>query len=219
MVLVQLLEKTLIDMSINLIEASAENNFKNINFLDRYDHWIFDLDNTIYDFKLGLFRRISIRMTEYIKNFFNLDHQDALNLQKDMYKKYGLTLRGLIIEKKIDPEPFLDYVHDVDFNDLEIDYDKDKFKIKGKGNVLLQNNSDQIEYKIFKQNKKTHFNTSLTINNNELLIDFLNYKKNKKTKLEVQINGSKNLQFLQKDYDIFSPRDAKERAALIELQD
>ena len=40
-----------------------------------------------------------------------------------MYKKYGLTLRGLIIEKKIDPEPFLDYVHDVDFNDLGIDYE------------------------------------------------------------------------------------------------
>ena len=110
-------------MPINLIEANVENNFKNINFLDRYDYWIFDLDNTIYDFKLGLFRRISQRMTEYIKFFFNLDHQDALNLQKDMYKKYGLTLRGLIIEKKIDPEPFLDYVHDVDFNDLGIDYE------------------------------------------------------------------------------------------------
>ena len=62
-------------------------------------------------------------MTEYITTLFNLNYQDALNLQKDMYKKYGLTLRGLIIEKKIEPEPFLDYVHDVDFNDLEIDYE------------------------------------------------------------------------------------------------
>ena len=55
-------------MPINLIETNVENNFKNINFLDRYDYWIFDLDNTIYDFKLGLFRRISKRMTEYIKS-------------------------------------------------------------------------------------------------------------------------------------------------------
>ena len=66
-------------MPINLIEANDKNNFKNINFLDRYDYWIFDLDNTIYDFKLGLFRRISQRMTEYIKFFFNLNDQDALN--------------------------------------------------------------------------------------------------------------------------------------------
>ena len=37
-------------MPINLIEANDENNFKNIKFLDSYDYWIFDLDNTIYDF-------------------------------------------------------------------------------------------------------------------------------------------------------------------------
>ena len=33
--------------------------------------------------------------------------------------KYGLTLRGLIVEKKLDPEEFLDYVHDVEHPELE----------------------------------------------------------------------------------------------------
>ena len=97
--------------------------FNTINFMSRYDYWIFDLDNTIYDYNLGLFRRISQRMTEYIKKLFSLNHDEALNLQKDMYKKYGLTLRGLIIEKNIDPDPFLDYVHNVEFDDLHIDYE------------------------------------------------------------------------------------------------
>jgi len=83
--------------NINIISSDFNNN---------YDYWVFDLDNTIYDFNLGLFRRISQRMTEYIKDFFDLNHSDALNLQKDMYRKYGLTLRGLIIERDIDPEPF-----------------------------------------------------------------------------------------------------------------
>ena len=76
------------------------------DFNEKYDHWIFDLDNTIYDFNLGLFRRVSSRMTEYIKGFFDLNEVDALTLQRDMYKKYGLTLRGLMIEKKSNPSHF-----------------------------------------------------------------------------------------------------------------
>ena len=41
-----------------------------------------------------------------------------LQPSKDMYKRYGLTLRGLIIERKRSGL-FLEYVHDVNFNDLE----------------------------------------------------------------------------------------------------
>ena len=91
------LEKFLI--SLNFMKSFL-NNIDTKDFNDKYDHWIFDLDNTIYDFNLGLFKRVSSRMTKYIKEFFNLNEVDALNLQKSMYKKYGLTLRGLMIEKK-----------------------------------------------------------------------------------------------------------------------
>ena len=97
------------------------NNKDIIDFNEHYDQWIFDLDNTIYDFNLGLFTKVSSRMTEYIKDFFDLNEVDALTLQRNMYKKYGLTLRGLMIEKKIDPEPFLEFVHDVDFSELNED--------------------------------------------------------------------------------------------------
>ena len=41
------------------IQNKLMNNLQSINFRNNYDYWIFDLDNTIYDFKLGLFRRIS----------------------------------------------------------------------------------------------------------------------------------------------------------------
>ena len=113
------------------------NNIDIIDFNEKYDHWIFDLDNTIYDFNLGLFRRVSSRMTEYIKGFFDLNEVDALTLQRDMYKKYGLTLRGLMIEKKIDPEPFLEFVHDVDFSELDEDITLKTLlgKIKGKKSI------------------------------------------------------------------------------------
>ena len=111
------------------------------DFNSNYDYWVFDLDNTIYDFNLGLFRRISQRMTEYIKDYFDLNHTDALSLQKDMYRKYGLTLRGLMIEREIDPEPFLEYVHDVNFNDLEIDYKLKKLLGEIKGKKLIYTNA------------------------------------------------------------------------------
>ena len=35
---------------------------------DSFENWIFDLDNTIYDIKLGLFKKISKRITEFIIN-------------------------------------------------------------------------------------------------------------------------------------------------------
>ena len=85
------------------IKSKNNINYNYTNFVSKYDYWIFDLDNTLYDINLGLFRRISKRMTEYIKEFFDLEHDKALSLQKNMYKKYGLTLRGLMIEKNIDP--------------------------------------------------------------------------------------------------------------------
>ncbi len=113
------------------------NNIDTKDFNEKYDHWIFDLDNTIYDINLGLFKRVSSRMTEYIKEFFDLNEVDALTLQRDMYKKYGLTLRGLMIEKKINPEPFLEFVHDVDFSELNEDVTLKTLlrKIKGKKSI------------------------------------------------------------------------------------
>ena len=90
-------------------------------FKDSYDFWIFDLDNTLYDINLGVFKKISKRMTKFIINELELDEYKAKTLQKEMFLKYGLTLRGLIVEKKINPDRFLNYVHDVDHPELTRD--------------------------------------------------------------------------------------------------
>ena len=123
------------------IKSKNNINYNYTNFVSKYDYWIFDLDNTLYDINLGLFRRISKRMTEYIKEFFDLEHDKALSLQKNMYKKYGLTLRGLMIEKNMDPEPYLKYVHDVDFDDLKIDNELKNLLKKLKGNKFIYTNA------------------------------------------------------------------------------
>ena len=90
-------------------------------YKDSYDFWIFDLDNTLYDINLGVFKKISKRITKFIVDEFQLNEDKAKVLQREMYLKYGLTLRGLIIEKKINPDKFLDFVHDVDHPELKTD--------------------------------------------------------------------------------------------------
>ena len=88
-------------------------------YQNSFQNWIFDLDNTIYDINLGLFKKISNRITDFIMSKYSLDIDQAKKIQKEYYLKYGLTLRGLIVEKKLEPEEFLDYVHDVEHPELE----------------------------------------------------------------------------------------------------
>ena len=88
-------------------------------YQNSFQNWIFDLDNTMYDINLGLFRKISNRITDFIMSKYSLDIDQAKKIQKEYYLKYGLTLRGLIVEKKLEPEEFLDYVHDVEHPELK----------------------------------------------------------------------------------------------------
>ena len=88
-------------------------------YQNSFQNWIFDLDNTMYDIDLGLFKKISNRITDFIMSKYSLDIDQAKKIQKEYYLKYGLTLRGLIVEKKLEPEEFLDYVHDVEHPELE----------------------------------------------------------------------------------------------------
>ena len=88
-------------------------------YQNSFQNWIFDLDNTMYDINLGLFKKISNRITDFIMSKYSLDIDQAKKIQKQYYLKYGLTLRGLIVEKKLEPEEFLDYVHDVEHPELE----------------------------------------------------------------------------------------------------
>ena len=83
--------------------------------------WIFDLDNTLYDVGTNLFAKVSKRMTGVIQNKFKLEESAAKDLQREMFLKYGTTMRGLMVEHGMDPEEFLHFVHDIDVSDLEPD--------------------------------------------------------------------------------------------------
>jgi len=85
------------------------------DIFDPIETWVFDLDNTLYPASSGLFNQVSQRMTVYIAEYFAISQDDARERQRSLFMKYGTTLRGLMTEHALDPEPFLDHVHRVDF--------------------------------------------------------------------------------------------------------
>ncbi|MEC4594615.1 MULTISPECIES: pyrimidine 5'-nucleotidase [Nitrospirillum] len=78
------------------------------------DTWIFDLDNTLYPAACNLFAQVDVRIGAYIANALGLDADAAKRLQKDYFRQYGTSLRGLMLNHGVQPGPFLDYVHDID---------------------------------------------------------------------------------------------------------
>ncbi|MFY9639720.1 MAG: pyrimidine 5'-nucleotidase [Rhodomicrobium sp.] len=76
--------------------------------------WIFDLDNTLYPAECNLFAEIDRRMSAFIQDLLGLDPQAARKVQKDLYYEHGTTLSGLMTEHGVQPEAFMDYVHDID---------------------------------------------------------------------------------------------------------
>ncbi len=83
--------------------------------------WIFDLDNTLYCASNGIFAQIEGRMTDYVMAFLNLPRAAAYDRQKDLYRRYGTTLNGLMHEHGAQPDDYLHYVHDIDLSCLAPD--------------------------------------------------------------------------------------------------
>lgn len=82
--------------------------------LDHVDVWLFDLDNTLYPASCRLFDQIDEKMGAFICDFLGIELAEARALQKRYYHAHGTTMRGLMDNNGLDPEMFLDFVHDID---------------------------------------------------------------------------------------------------------
>lgn len=83
------------------------------------EHWVFDLDNTLYPAHCALFHQIDRRMGEFISDLLGLPYDQARSLQKHYYRTCGTTLRGLMTHHQVDPRAYLDFVHDIDLTVIE----------------------------------------------------------------------------------------------------
>jgi len=81
--------------------------------------WVFDLDNTLYPHHLNLWQQVDERIRDYIVGLLKITRDEAFRLQKDYYRRYGTTLRGLMEEHGLAPDDFLDIVHQIDRSPLQ----------------------------------------------------------------------------------------------------
>jgi len=85
---------------------------------EHIDTWVFDLDNTLYPHHLNLWQQVDERIRDYIVRFLNITRDEAFRLQKDYYRRYGTTMRGLMEEHGLKPDEYLDIVHQIDHSPL-----------------------------------------------------------------------------------------------------
>lgn len=86
---------------------------------DHVETWVFDLDNTLYPHHVNLWQQVDVRIREFVADFLKVSDEEAFRVQKDYYKRYGTTMRGLMIEHGLKSDDFLDYVHLIDHSPLE----------------------------------------------------------------------------------------------------
>ncbi|MDU8911954.1 pyrimidine 5'-nucleotidase [Aestuariicoccus sp. MJ-SS9] len=83
--------------------------------------WVFDLDNTLYPPAVRLFDQIEERMVAFVMQTLGVDRARANDLRRQYWHEYGTTLAGLMHNHQIDPEAFMEDVHDISFDALAPD--------------------------------------------------------------------------------------------------
>jgi putative hydrolase of the HAD superfamily len=111
-----------------------------------FDHvttWVFDLDNTLYPRCSNLFSQIDVKMTSYVAQLLGLPREEARKVQKQYYLKHGTTLKGLMLEHRVDYRDFLAKVHDIDYSWLNPDPALDKAIAALPGRKFIFTNGDR----------------------------------------------------------------------------
>ncbi len=80
---------------------------------------LIDLDNTVYSENSKIFSQVDAKMKTFISRKLNLSLKDSYALQKKYFREYGTTLSGLMINEGIKPDPFLEYVHNIDLSSIK----------------------------------------------------------------------------------------------------
>src|SRR5437899_9464892 len=83
------------------------------------DTWVFDLDNTLYPHHVNRWQQVDARIGEFVSSFLGISAEEARRIQKDYYRRYGTTMRGMMTEHGVHADDYLAYVHKIDHSPLE----------------------------------------------------------------------------------------------------
>ena len=106
------------------------------------DTWIFDLDLTLYGPEANIMAQVRDRIALFVEKHFNIGSDEAHKIRHTYWKKYGTTLGGLMAENKVEPNGYLDFVHDVDMDLLRPDADLRRQITSLPGRKIIFTNAD-----------------------------------------------------------------------------
>jgi putative hydrolase of the HAD superfamily len=86
--------------------------------LSHVQTWIFDLDNTLYPVTRELLADIDRHIGAFVAEFLGVDRDEARRIQKQYFRDYGLTLKGLMVEHGLDPAIYFDHMQREDLYDM-----------------------------------------------------------------------------------------------------
>lgn len=73
----------------------------------------FDVDDTLYPADCGLWPAIKARISRYMQERLGIPAEQIPALRQQYYETYGTALKGLENNYPINPQEYLDYVHDI----------------------------------------------------------------------------------------------------------
>ena len=68
-----------------------------------------------------MFDQIDQRMTDYVATYLGIDRDEARRIQKAYFRDFGTTMNGMMRNHGMDPEPYLQFVHDIDHSPVTPD--------------------------------------------------------------------------------------------------
>jgi pyrimidine 5'-nucleotidase len=73
----------------------------------------FDLDDTLYPRRSGLWDAIGNRIDEFIHTRLHIPCEDIPELRHKLFEQYGTTMRGLVATYGVNQQEYMDFVHDL----------------------------------------------------------------------------------------------------------
>jgi putative hydrolase of the HAD superfamily len=81
--------------------------------LKKIRYALFDLDNTLYPASSGLMQAIGHRMNRFMIERLGIKPEEVNKQRDDFFRIFGTTLNALRRYYSVDPDEFLDFVHDI----------------------------------------------------------------------------------------------------------
>src|SRR6202790_175639 len=134
------------------------------------DTWVFDLDNTLYPHHVNFWHQVDARIGEFVSAWLKVPADEARRIQKDYYRRYGTSMRGMMTEHGVRADDYLAYVHQIDHSPLQPNPAMGAAiaRLPGRKLVLTNGSTDHADKVLQRLGIDAHFEAVFDINGRQL---------------------------------------------------